>query len=203
MRITLCAALFMLATAAPAVAQDKVLVIDVERVIDTTEEGRELVGKLKERVAEEEKRLQSAAKALQERKKALMTSKLDDKTPEYYELLKKALADHAQLEVDRQFFIMKLKDQIARRTNDIMRGAIQEARRIMRERGADVVISSRMTRFQVDSDKQFVDDLVVRRVICAKKGTEITKEVIKALDDSYRERKRAREEPIKRTAKGG
>ena len=72
---------------------------------------------------------------------------------------------------------------------------------VVRTRKADVVLSSRMSRFQVNNDKQFVDDMVVRRVIAAQKSVDITDAVIKALDKSFNERKRARGEPIKRAAK--
>lgn len=183
----------VLALAGPALfAQDakpKVLVLSLKKIIDESAEGKQFVGALKKRMADKKQEFALNVQQLQEQQKKLMEVELMNRDEKWYKQVRKALETQASLKVEEQFFIAKLNDQIARQINELIRGAQTEARRIMKARGADLVIISRMGPIAINSDKELQDEIVFRRVLCHKDELDITDEVMKAMDEWYRKNK--------------
>jgi len=167
----------------------KILVVHMQRIIDETLEGRQFVLKLNEEMAAEQKRLADEAAALQEKVKELSKAQLADRTPEFYKEYEEAMQTSAKLEMRKNLFLLKKGDEIARATNELIRGAQQEASAIMRERKADIVLISKMGPLQINSDKEWKEELVFRRVLVAGTEANITDEVIKRMDDWFKQNK--------------
>jgi Skp family chaperone for outer membrane proteins len=187
---------------AAAAEGEKVLVVDLERVIRTSKEGKDLVVKLEQQVAEEEKKIAAEGQKLQESVKELQSAKLADKTLDHYKRVEEALYKMRDLEVRKNVFLYKLKDNLTRSQADLMRAARTECERIMTARNADIVISTRTGRFEFDNEKQIVEDAIVRRVLCMKPGLDISDDVIAALDKSYAERMKSDGTTVDRESKG-
>jgi Skp family chaperone for outer membrane proteins len=194
----------VLALAGPSLfAQDakpKVLVVFLKKIIDDSAEGKEFVGALKKRMAEKKQEFAKQVEQLQEQQKKLMEVELMNRDEKWYTQVRAALEAQAALKVEEQFFIAKLNDQIARQINELIRGAQQEARSIMKARDADLVIISRMGKITINSDKELQDEIVFRRVLCAKDELDITDEVMTRMDEWYRKNKAKRGLPKREEA---
>lgn len=174
----------------PAKDAPNVLVVDVQYIIDESEEGREFVGRLRQKIAEKKKQIAEQVRALQESTKKLMERELPERDKKWYADVEKALAEQNRLKTEEQFFVAKVNDDIARSINELLRGAMDTAKKIMRERGADIVLGSRMRPLQINNDQQLQEEVVLRRVVCARDEVNITKEVLARMDKWYRENKK-------------
>ena len=173
----------------------RMLVLSMQRVIDETTEGKEFVKRLNEEMAAKKKKLGEESAKLQAKVKELSEAQLTDRTPEFYEDYQKAMKTHARMEGSKNMFLLRKGDEISRATNELIRGAQEEAKKIMRVRGADMVILSRMGPLKINNDKEFQQELVFRRVICAKGDVDITDQVIKAMNEWYKLNKGGKEKP--------
>jgi Skp family chaperone for outer membrane proteins len=186
----------VLALSGPSLfAQDtkpKILVVYLKKIIDESAEGKEFVGALKKRMADKKQEFAKNVDELKVQQQKLMEVELMNRDETWYKQVRAALEAQASLKVEEQFFIAKLNDQIARQINELLRGAQQEARSIMKARGADLVIISRMGPITINSDKELQDEIVFRRVLCAKDELDITDEVMKRMDEWYRKNKAKR-----------
>ena len=174
----------------PKADDSKVLVVDVQHIIDESEEGREFVGRLRQKIAEKKKQIDEQVRALQESTKKLMERELPERDAKWYADVEKALAEQNRLKTEEQFFVAKVNDDIARSINELLRGAMETAKKIMRERGASIVLGSRMKPLQINNDQQLQEEVVLRRVICAKDEINITLEVLARMNKWYRENKK-------------
>jgi Skp family chaperone for outer membrane proteins len=186
----------VLALSGPSLfAQDtkpKILVVYLKKIIDESAEGKEFVGALKKRMADKKQEFAKNVDELKVQQQKLMEVELMNRDETWYKQVRAALEAQASLKVEEQFFIAKLNDQIARQINELIRGAQQEARSIMKARDADLVIISRMGKITINSDKELQDEIVFRRVLCAKDELDITDEVMKRMDEWYRKNKAKR-----------
>jgi len=206
MRIPVFLALTLpLLIAVPARAQEKskskfpILVVNMRRIIDETDEGKEFVARLNQEMAAEKQRLSDEAMKLQEEVKRLREAKIGDRTPEYYKELEKAMETQARLEMDKNLFLAKKGDELSRATHQLLLGAQQEARTVMRERGAEIVLLTKTGPFEVASDQDFQQELVMRRVLCCSDEVDVTDEVIRRMNEWYRENKRAERPPPRKS----
>jgi len=176
----------------------RILVVSMKRIIKESDEGSQFVGKLRQSVAEKKKEIEVQVRQLQQKYKELLEIELPDRDPEWYGEVKSALDKQASLKVEEQYFIAKMNDDIARRLNQLLRGAQQEAKAVMKARGAEIVLLSRTGAVQVNSEQELNDEMVFRRVLCASASIDITDEVIARMNKWYRENKASDETLPKR-----
>ena len=191
----------IVAAAMPVSAQDgatTTLVMDVQRIIDDSAEGREFVIKLRQQIAEKKKDVTQRAQKLHEEVKGLMEAKLHDRDEEWYANFRAAAAKEVALKAEQVTFERELGDRLGRRITQIVRGAQQEARAIMKERGAEIVIASKMGPISVESDQELQREIISRRVVCARKDVDITDEVIKRMNKWWQDNKSKKGAPPKR-----
>ena len=191
----------IVAAAMPVSAQDRattVLVMDVRRIIDESAEGRQFVIKLRQQIAEKKKDVTQRAQKLQEEVKGLMEAKLHDRNEEWYKDFRAAAAREVALKAEQVTFERELGDELGRAITQIVRGSQQEARLIMKERGADVVIASKMGPISVESDQELQREIISRRVVCSRKDVDITDEVIKRMNKWWQANKSKKGAPPKR-----
>ena len=101
--------------------------------------------------------------------------------------IRDSLDTQSRLKAEEQYFVARLNDDVARRVNQLIRGAMQEARTLMKERGALLVLNSRMGRVQINSDQQMQEEGVLRRVLCAAPGTDVTDDVLTRMNKWFQE----------------
>jgi Skp family chaperone for outer membrane proteins len=179
-----------LSTAAQAQdATSKVLIMDARRIIDESDEGKDFVQKLRQKMAEKEKEIIQQRQTLQEELKGILEAKLSDRNQAWYEKFREAARKEVNLKAEQMLFKQEVGDKLGRAITQIIRGAQQEARTIMKERGADVVIASKMGAITIESDQEFQQEIISRRVVCARPDIDITDEVIKRMNAWYADNK--------------
>ncbi len=179
------------ATAARAqeTGTSKVLIMDARRIIDESDEGKDFVQKLRQKMAEKEKEIVEKRRKLQEELKGILEAKLSDRNEAWYEKFREAARKEVNLKAEEMLFKQEVGDKLGRAITQIIRGAQQEARVIMKERGADVVIASKMGPITIESDQEFQQEIVSRRIVCARADIDITDQVIKRMNDWYKNNK--------------
>lgn len=179
------------ATAARAqeTGTSKVLIMDARRIIDESDEGKDFVQKLRLKMAEKEKEIVEKRQKLQEELKGILEAKLSDRNEAWYEKFREAARKEVNLKAEEMLFKQEVGDKLGRAITQIIRGAQQEARAIMKERGADVVIASKMGPITIESDQEFQQEIVSRRIVCARADIDITDEVIKRMNAWYKNQK--------------
>ena len=178
--------------ASPAEAQDatsKVLIMDARRIIDESDEGKDFVQKLRQQMAEKEKEILEQRQKLQEELKGILEAKLSDRNKAWYEKFREAARQEVALKAEQMLFKQEVGDKLGRAITQIIRGAQQEARTIMKERGADVVIASKMGAITIESDQEFQQEIISRRIVCARQDIDITDAVIKRMNTWYKDQK--------------
>jgi Skp family chaperone for outer membrane proteins len=167
----------------------KVLIMDARRIIDESDEGKDFVQKLRQKMAEKEKEIIQQRQKLQEELKGILEAKLSDRNEAWYEKFREAARKEVNLKAEEMLFKQEIGDKLGRAITQIIRGAQQEARAIMKERGADVVIASKMGPITIESDQEFQQEIISRRIVCARPDIDITDEVIKRMNTWYKNNK--------------
>ncbi|MHC4547651.1 MAG: OmpH/Skp family outer membrane protein [Planctomycetota bacterium] len=191
----------VLATLAPGLRAEeekpatRILVMDVQRIIDESDEGKQFVVRVRQQIAEKKREILAERQKLQQELKSILEAKLSDRNEAWYERFREAARQEVNLKAEEMLFERKVGDQLGRAITQIVRGAQQEARAIMKQRGADVVIASKMGPVTIESDQEFQQEIVSRRVVCAKKDIDITDEVIQRMNAWYREHKPKKSPP--------
>ena len=170
-------------------ATSKVLIMDARRIIDESDEGKDFVQKLRQQMAEKEKEILGQRQKLQEELKGILEAKLTDRNKAWYAKFREAARKEVNLKAEQMLFKQEIGDELGRAITQIIRGAQQEARAIMKERGADVVIASKMGAITIESDQEFQQEIISRRIVCARPDIDITDEVIKRMNAWYKNQK--------------
>jgi Skp family chaperone for outer membrane proteins len=191
----LAAATFAQEDKAKAKPKSKILVINMLRTIDESDEGRAVIARLREEMATQKQRYGDEMTKLQEKVKQLRDAKPQDRTPEYYKELEEAMATNARLEMEKNIFMAKKGDELSRALQGLLQGAQQEARMVMKERGADIVLLTKTGPLEVVSDQDFQQELLMRRVLCFDESIDITDDVIARMNDWYKKNKSAQGAP--------
>jgi Skp family chaperone for outer membrane proteins len=189
------------------------LVLSMMRTIDESDEGKDIIKKLQEEQASKKQELTDKLAKLQNEVKVLREAKPADRTPKYYTELEKAMETSARLEMEKNIFLAKKQDELNRAMQQLMLLAQEKARDIMRERGAEVVLLTKMGPIELATEQDVQQELLMRRVLCHDESIDITDEVIKRMNKWYGENKSARgvperttgeekKEPVKETPKG-
>jgi Skp family chaperone for outer membrane proteins len=163
--------------------------MDARRIIDESDEGKDFVQKLRQKMAEKEKEILEQRQKLQEELKGILEAKLSDRNQAWYEKFREAARKEVGLKAEQMLFKQEVGDKLGRAITQIVRGAQQEARAIMKERGADVVIASKMGPITIESDQEFQQEILSRRIVCARSDLDITDEVIKRMNTWYKNNK--------------
>jgi Skp family chaperone for outer membrane proteins len=211
MRTSLLAALLVPVLAVALLAQEKpapkskslVLVLSVRKIMDESDEGREFVKKLREEMLAEKQRITEGRAKLQEKLKQLQEAKIEDRNPQFWEEFRATMEAGARLEMDEKILVAQKGDALARATQQLLLGAQQEARAVMKERGAEIVLLTKTGPFEVGSDRDFEQELVMRRVLCCDDALDITDEVIKRMNAWYKEHRNGQGTPERAGEAGG
>jgi Skp family chaperone for outer membrane proteins len=221
MRTYLPVSLALLGLAAlAAFAQDKkeapksgILVLSMMRTIDESQEGKDIINKLKEEQASKKQSLTDQLAKLQEKVKVLREAKPADRTPEYYAELEKAMETSARLEMEKNIFLAKKQDELNRAMQQLLILAQEKAKEVMKERGAEIVLLTKVGPIELATEQDVQQELLMRRVLCYDESIDITDAVISKMNKWYTDNKSARglperaggeekKEPVKETPKG-
>ncbi|HEX5136096.1 MAG TPA: OmpH family outer membrane protein [Planctomycetota bacterium] len=194
----------------PKTPKSGILIVSLGRTIDECDEGKDIIAKLKEEMATKKQALTDEAAKLNEKVKVLREAKPADRTPQYYEELEKAMKESARLEMEKNIFGAKKQDEMNRRMQQLLQGAQDAARAVMKECGAEVVLVTRTGPIEFVTDQDLQQELVMRRVLCCDDSIDITDEVIKRMNQWYKENKNTaglpergeKKEPAKEDPKG-
>ena len=173
----------------PAVhAQDvksDILIVDVQRAIEQSQEHIDLVEVLRKSIANKKKDVADEVQRMKLKQQDLLKVELTKRNDDWYTEVEKVLHDQGRLKAEEAFFISKLNDQLARKLNALIRGVQQESRAVMNERGAKMVLTSKMGAIRLETQEDMKDELIRRRVIAAVAGVDITDDVVKRMDAWY------------------
>jgi Skp family chaperone for outer membrane proteins len=178
-----------------------ILVIDMLRAIDESDEGRAVIATLKQEMAAQKQRYTEEKAKLQEKVKVLLAAKAADRTPEYYKDLEQAMRKNADIEMENNLFMAKRGDELNRATQQLLQGVQQEARAVMKKRGAEMVLMTRTGPIELATDQDQQQELLMRRVLCYEDSVDITAEVIQRMNEWYQKNKSA-QGPPKREGEG-
>ncbi len=181
------AAFLCTATVARAADKPKILVVNLQRLIDESEEGKRFIKKLQNEVADKKEAMKKEVMVLQERQRDLMKVESSNRTPKWYEDVRDLFERIAGIKAKEQYFIAKKNDDIARAVTQLVQGARTEARTIMSKRGAWMVLISRTGPLNINSEAGLKEEISQRRVLCAVPQIDITDEVLKAMNKWFRE----------------
>lgn len=181
--------------------RSNILVLNMVRAIDESDEGRAVVAALKEEMATQKQRYNDEKTKLQEKVKVLLAAKAADRTPEFYKELEQAMETDARLEMESRIFTAKKNDELNRAMQQLLQGVQQEARAVMKERGAEIVLLTKTGPIELATDQDQQQEMLARRVLCFDDKLEITDEVIKRMNDWYKKNKTA-QGPPKREGEG-
>ncbi len=168
-----------------------ILILSMLRAIDDSDEGRSVVQKLREEMAAQKQRYTDEKAALQETVKQLLQLKPGDRTDEFWKQMEDAMEKDARLEREKNIVLAKKGEELSRALQQIVQGAQQEARAIMKERGAEMVLLSKTGPIELMSDQDFQQEMLMRRVLCHDDAIDITDEVIARMNKWYKENKNA------------
>lgn len=183
-------------TAALAIAQGEasrkpvVLVVALQAVIDECDEAKDVIGALSQKEAEKGKAISAKTKDLEARKKDLLGKKLSDRDQKWYDEFASVAKADSEIKSEAAHFEVTTADEKARLLNAILREARGVAERIRSERGADVVLVSKMSALGFEDSKELQEEYLFRRVLAAAPGADITKDILEALNASYKARKK-------------
>jgi Skp family chaperone for outer membrane proteins len=176
--------------AVPAAPQSKILVLNMLRTVDESEEGKDFIAKLREEQAAKKQELTEQEATLQKDIQILREAKPADRNPEYYVKLEKAMDLQAKLQKEKNLFLAQKQDQLTRAMEELLRLAQQKARDVMKKRGAEVVLLSKLGPIELATEQDHQQELLMRRVLCNEEALDITDEVIKSMNDWYKQNKK-------------
>lgn len=180
-------------------ANSKILVLSMMRTIDESQEGKDIIHRLKEEQASKKQSLTERLAKLQEEVKVLREAKQADRTPKYYEDLQRAMEESARLEAEKNIFLAKTQDELNRAMQQMLILAQEKAREVMKERGADIVLLTKMGPIELASEQDVQQELLMRRVLCHAEAIDITDEVIKRMNQWYVDNRNAKGLPARGT----
>lgn len=178
-----------------------ILVVDMMRAIDESDEGRAVIATLKQEMAAQKQRYTEEKAKLQEKVKVLLAAKAADRTPEYYRDLEETMEKNAKIEMENNLFMAKTGDELNRATQQLLQGVQQEARAVMKKRGAEMVLMTKTGPIELATDEDQKQELLMRRVLCYDASVDITAEVIQRMNEWYQKNKSEQGHP-KREAEG-
>ncbi len=178
-----------------------ILILSMLRAIDDSDEGRSVVTKLREEMAAQKERYTVEKTKLQEKVKQLLQLKPGDRTAEFWKQMEEAMETDARLEREKNIVLAKKGEELSRAIQQLVQGAQQEARAIMKERGAEIILLSKTGPIELMSDQDFQQEMLMRRVLCHDDSIDITDEVIRRMNKWYKENKSAQGAP-KRDGEG-
>lgn len=184
--------LLCLAAIAPVVRAEglSILVCDLQRIAEGCDEALELVASLKKRSDEKRGEFQNEVLTLQAKQKDLLGKKLSERDLKWYEEYRVAVQTEAELKSKAAIFNAQMNDDIARKIDQLMKGARQEAQKVMKEKGASMVLISKMGPMVFENDQELKDEYVFRRVLCSDPAADITEEVMKRMNDWWKAHKK-------------
>jgi Skp family chaperone for outer membrane proteins len=173
-----------------------VLVVDVQHVIETCKEHAALVAKLKAQADAKQKQFEGEVKALQAKQKELTEKAPNMRNAQWYADLRAALLKQGELKALEAFHNVNLQDKVGRGIEALLFSAKKAAEMIRRERGAQLVIMSKMSAIKLATEEDFKDELLRRRVLAhdKKSGVDITDAVIKRMDAEFDKRQKEQEQ---------
>jgi len=197
----------LLAGTVLAADDHRILVVDLQRVVETCDEATDLIAALNKEKTEKQRQLEDEIDKLKQREKELLDIHMSDRDPGWYDKIRQVQKEANEIKADQAYFLALANDRIARKLNALMRGAQMEARKIMRDRGASIVLISKTGEIRLETDQQLKDELINRRVLCLADEADITDEVLKRMNEWYANNKTStgdvpdREEPAKKDDK--
>ncbi len=175
-----------------------ILVCDMKRIAEGCDEAIELVEALKKRTDAKRAEVQAEVNGLQARQRDLLGKKLSERDLKWYEDYRAAVQTESELKAKAAIFNAQMNDDIARKIDQLMKGTRQEAAKVMAERGASMVLISKMGPMKFENDEELKEEYIFRRVLCCDPAHDITEEVLARMNKWWKENKGASGETPKR-----
>jgi len=171
-----------------------VLVLDLQKVVDSCEEHADLVGKLRKQADDLQNEYAGKVRTLQEKQKSLLSQTLSMRGADWYTAVKESLLKEGEYKAIEAFEKVRFGDQISRGMEALMISAREAAQEIMKARKSKIVLISKMSPIKFETENDIKDELISRRVMCVdrKAGANITADVLKLMNEKYAARKKAR-----------
>ena len=168
-----------------------ILIVDLQAVIEKCDEHADLIESEKKRADAKRKEMSDEVLKVQQEQETLLKTEPGDRMQDWYENVDKLFLAQAKLKAAEASYNLKVNDRLAKGLQALIVGAQEQARKIMRDRGAELVVISKMGPVNLATEQHFRDELINRRVLCAnrKTGLDVTDDVRKAMNEAYKKRK--------------
>lgn len=168
-----------------------VLVLDLQRAVETCDEAREVTEELARKRAEEQKAIDQQRKELSEQQAALKKKAIQDLVDEDIKKIRELNERIGALTGQAEEFNVRISLRLMSQYQALWQDAQRFAREIMKERGAEVVILSRTGLLRLGNDDQLSQEYLLRRAIPAdEEAQDITEDVIGRMNADYKGRKK-------------
>jgi len=168
-----------------------ILICDFGSIVETCNEAVDIEEAFNRERKREMEELEARAKKLEIEIKEIRENKnLSDRDDQTYAALKKAIEDKGRLDAEMAYLNIRGQDFLQRRMQELLRGAKQFAKEIMTEREAHLVLATKIGPIQLETQQDFQDELLRRRVVAHVPGVDITAEVMKRMNEDYERRKK-------------
>lgn len=167
--------------------ESRILVLDFQQVLKESQEWGDFKASLNQKQDENDKQVAAKVKQLQTQEAALQDKDLNERDETFYKAYEAAKDEEAKIKNDQALFKAKTADDIARKEKGLMLDARLFANQIRKERGAEIVLTSKMGKFDLDNpDREYV----LRHVLACDDSADITKEVVSRMNKKYKDQKK-------------
>jgi len=165
-----------------------ILVVDLQGCVDECEESKVSLQALEQERKQKEEAVQLQVRDLKAKQEELQVKKLSERDEKWYTEFLALLQQKGEIEAQGNQFAARISDRIARLLEGLLLDARGFAEQIRTERGAEIVLVSKLGPIKLEDKKQVSDEYIVRRVIAYAPEMDITAEVVKRMNAKFKGR---------------
>jgi Skp family chaperone for outer membrane proteins len=174
-----------------APAGPRILVCHVQKVVDGCDEAREVVAELQKEKVETQKKFDERIRKIKQQADELKKKRLNERDKKFLGELYEMEFQLGTLKAEAARKVVELSDRELRLLKAILQDVQSAAEKIMTQRGADVVIASRLEVIDITREQDVAQEYVSRRVLAYRDPkADITKDVLKLVNEWYAKRKK-------------
>ncbi len=186
-----CALLASLAFSGPQ-AGPSILVLDLQRVIETCDEARDVNNDLVKKKVEEQRVIDDQRRALSEQVAALKKRNANEVDEKFFQEIRDLNEKMGKLSGRADETNARIGHTIMMKRRGLWQDALKFAREELAQRGATAIVFSRTGPIQFNNEEEVAQEYVYRRALFSdEQAADITPEVLRRMNEAYKARKPA------------
>jgi len=184
-----CALLASLAFAAPE-GGSAILVLDLQRAIETCDEARDVNNDLVKQKVEVQREIDKERQALAEQVAKLKKRGIEEMDERFFQEIRELNEQMGRLSGRADETNARIGHKIMQKRRGLWLDALKFARQILEEKEASVIFFTRVGGIQFSNEEEVAQEYVYRRAVVAREETaDITGEVLRRMNEAYQARK--------------